>query len=218
MQITPGRIYAGSTPAEREKDRRARLLAAGLEVMGSGEPVITVRKIVDQSAVSPRYFYDHFAGIEELQIAVFEALLAEAEELAISAMLVAPRGPRHRIRAVIAAMVNFLLDDPRRGRVLLVTPIASPVLGPRYSQAVRRFAGLLAKYSPAVWRGAEPASGTVERTARFAMGGFAAAMASAIAGENDLDRESLVDDLTTLFLAVGKAYNGLGRSGGSGAS
>lgn len=210
MAITEGRVYGGMTSAARAQDRRSRLLDAALDMMGNpelGPP--TVRKVLSRSGVAPRYFYDHFADLDELQVAVFGLLTTEAEQRATAAMRAAPRGAAARTRAVLSTMVDLLLDDPRKGHVLIVEPLNSPVLGPVYAADLRRFAGLLASYSPAVWRGEDPESRAVLVTTQFALGGFAATMNAVLTGELPDDRNRLVDELTALFLGVGSTFRRL---------
>jgi AcrR family transcriptional regulator len=203
-------VYGGMTSTERAEDRRSRMLDAALDLMGSpelGPP--TVRKVLSRSGVAPRYFYDHFTDLDELQLAVFAMLAAEAEQVGTAAMLAAPRRTAARTRAGLAALADLLLDDPRKGRVLVVEPLRSPVLGPAYATQLRRFASLLANYSPAVWRGENPESRAVLVTTQFALGGFAATMTAVLTGELPDDRKRLVDELTALFLGVGSTFRRL---------
>ncbi|MFG1793231.1 TetR/AcrR family transcriptional regulator [Nocardia sp. NPDC049149] len=210
--VQAGRIYAGLTSADRVTNRRERLLEAGLQIMGTPELApITVRKVLEHSGVAPRYFYESFADLDALQLAVFDQLIEEAEERAVQAMVTAPRRPSLRIRAVLTEMVDLLLDDPRKGRVLLMEPITSPLLGPRFSDEVRRFAGLLARHSPAVWRGEDAGSRPVRITAQFALGGFAATMTAVLTDSVPAGREALIDDLTALFLGLGTTFERLTR-------
>lgn len=207
-----GRFYAGMTSADRSADRRVRLLAVGLDLMGTPAlGPITVRKVLAQSGLAPRYFYDHFTDLNELQLAVFNQLVEEAEHLAKRAMVTAAHNPRARTRAVLDAMVNFMLDDPRKGRVLLIEPMTSLVLGPCFMAEQRRFAGLLARYSPAVWDGEDAAANPVKHTTQFAIGGFATVMAAVMAEGPPEDRTPLLEDLTTMFVGLGATYKYLSR-------
>lgn len=212
MDRVGGRFYGGMSSAHRSADRRTRLLAAGLHLMGTPAlGPITVRKVLEQAGLAPRYFYDHFTDLGELQLAVFKQLAEEAEHLAKHAMVTAAYSPQARIRAVLEAMVNFMLDDPRKGRVLLVEPMTSSVLGPCFIAEQQRFAGLLARYSPAVFNGEDATADPVKRTTQFAIGGFAAVMAVVMAEGCMQDRELLVDDLATIFVGLGVAYQHLSR-------
>ncbi|XBB66632.1 TetR family transcriptional regulator [Nocardioides sp. WV_118_6] len=199
------RVYGGRAAAERVAERRGRLLAAGLELMGTrGVAGTTVRGVAEQSGIAARYFYESFAGIEELQLAVFDQIAAEAAERSVAALGAAPGDVRARTRAVLAAMADLFLEDPRKGRIALIESITSPVLGPRVLDEARRFAGMLAATTTAGDPSAAADDVPVELllTARFLIGGVAHALGAALQGDVAVDRERLVDVLVELFLAV----------------
>lgn len=207
------RPYGGVAAEDRVAERRTRFLAAGLEVMGTrGLAGTTVRGVVDEAGLAARYFYESFAGIEELQLAVFDEIATEAAERALDAVLAtgeptAGEGPgvrERRTRTVLAAMADLMLEDPRKGRVALIDSVSSPVLGPRVLEESRRFAAMLA----ATASSADPVADAREvdedlrLTAQFLIGGVAHAFSAALHGDLSMDRDHLVEVLTDLFLAV----------------
>ena len=105
---------------------------------------------------------------------------------------------------VLAAMADLMLEDPRKGRVVLQEAVSSPVLGPRLLQESRRFAAMLAATAsvgdPLAQSGDLPAG--LQLTAHFLIGGVAHAFAAVLEGDVDVDREELVDVLVELFLTV----------------
>jgi AcrR family transcriptional regulator len=214
------RQYGGVAAEDRVAERRARFLAAGLEVMGTrGIARTTVRGVVEEAGLAARYFYESFAGIEELQVAVFDEIAREAAQRALDAVLDRSDDGRRAdgrradgeearrsegTRAVLAEMVDLMLEDPRKGRIAVVESISSPVLGPRVHEESRRFAGMLA----ATASGGDPNAGSdglpleLRLTAQFLIGGVAHAFSAALQGEVAVDRERVVDVLTDLFVAV----------------
>lgn len=198
------RVYGGRAATERVAERRARLLAAGLELMGTrGVAGTTVRGVAEQSGIAARYFYESFAGTEELQLAVFDQIATEAAERSVAALGAAPDDVRARTRAVLAAMADLFLEDPRKGRIALVESITSPVLGPRVLVESRRFAGMLAA-TRSSGDPSGPADVTADEvlTARFLIGGVAHALSAALQGDVRVEREHLVDVLVDLFLGA----------------
>ncbi|MBM7517756.1 TetR/AcrR family transcriptional regulator [Nocardioides nitrophenolicus] len=199
------RRYGGRAAGERVAERRARLLAAGLELMGTrGVVGVTVRGVAEESGLAARYFYESFASIEALQLAVFEQIAAEAAQRALGALATAPDDPAARTRAVLAQMAELFLEDPRKGRIALLESITSPVLGPRVLAESRRFAGMLAATAssgdPAQPDAALPVE--LRLRARFLIGGVAHALSAALQGDVEVERDRLVDVLVDLFLAV----------------
>ena len=68
-----GRIYAGRSPEDRREERRARLLAAGLELIGEdGIAAVSVRGVCGRAGLTPRYFYEEFGSVDELARQLFD--------------------------------------------------------------------------------------------------------------------------------------------------
>lgn len=210
MTVTAGRTYAGQSAADRAAGRRARLLDATLDLLGSQE-ALSVRGVIERSGVAPRYFYEEFADLGEAQLALFDSMLEEAEKRALSALSTAPRRARDRIRAVLGEMVSLMLDDPRVGRVLLLESLGSEILGPRRAVELRRFAGLLVEHSGPAAQGRGASSPAAARAAAFAMGGFAETVSEILQDQGEVDRDQLVADLTELFLSTGQALRRMAR-------
>lgn len=205
VMTDPARRYAGQDAAERVAERRARLVAAGLAVMGErGVAGTTVRGVAEASGLAARYFYESFEGIEALQLAVFEEIAAEAATRAVAALASAADDPEARIRAVLGEMVDLFLEDPRKGRVALIDSVTSPVLGPRVLAESSRFAAMVA----ATASSGDPAGGVddlpvdLRLTAQFLIGGVAHAIGAVLRGDVVADRDALVDVLVELFLVV----------------
>ena len=206
------RRYGGRDAAERVAERRARLLAAGLELMGTrGVAGLTVRGVAEESRLAARYFYESFPGIEELQLAVFEEIAAEALTRSLGALAtVGAADDAARTRAVLAEMVDLFLEDPRKGRIALLESITSPVLGPRVLEESRRFAGLLAATASAGDPGVAPEGLPVEvrLRAQFLIGGVAHTLGAALQGDIVVGRDRLVDVLVELFTAANEPAAG----------
>ncbi|MDT8912602.1 TetR/AcrR family transcriptional regulator [Amycolatopsis sp. PS_44_ISF1] len=124
----PGRTWAGTTLDDRRAARRGRLVAAGLDLLGTeGSAAVSVRAVCRQAKLTERYFYESFADREELVAAVYEHVGAQAREVLAAAVLGAPDA-RSRAERAVTAFAELVLDDPRRGRVLLLAPLTDPAL------------------------------------------------------------------------------------------
>src|SRR6266481_4648742 len=74
--VTVERPYAGQLAHERKQARRATLVEAGLELLGThGVNATTVRAVLQKTGLSQRYFYESFANIDELLIGVFDHVM-----------------------------------------------------------------------------------------------------------------------------------------------
>jgi AcrR family transcriptional regulator len=66
-KVLPSRVYGGISPEERIKQRRNKIILAGLEVFGEvGYRGASVRAICRQADLTDRYFYESFRNTEHL--------------------------------------------------------------------------------------------------------------------------------------------------------
>ncbi|GAB3501723.1 TetR/AcrR family transcriptional regulator [Amycolatopsis cihanbeyliensis] len=209
MTTTNQREYGGMSADARKARRRAELLRAGLDLLGTaGMPGLTVRGVVDRAQLAPRYFYESFSNIDELAIAVFDQVVREMIDTGLAAIAEAGTTLRARVHAGLGAVAGLLTGDPRKGRVLLIESMASPVLAPRRQEAAGTIARLVAEQADGdpAYRPAE--AGTTAITARFLVGGFSEALGALIQGPGEQGREAVVDRCTELFLACAGAWQG----------
>src|SRR3982751_4257101 len=122
---------AGSSLADRAAARRAALIEAGVELLGTqGASGVTVRAVCRGAKLTERYFYESFPdGRDALLRAVHSQVAGEAREAIVAAIALAPpRDPERVAHAAVAAFTAFLEADPRRGRVLLSESFSDSVL------------------------------------------------------------------------------------------
>ncbi|MDT5015597.1 MAG: hypothetical protein QOD39_1757, partial [Mycobacterium sp.] len=105
---------------DRQVLRRDELIAAGVELLGSADgPALTVRAVCRAAGLTERYFYESFTDRDEFVRAVYDDVCARA-----MSTLTTADTPRDAVEKFVALMV----DDPARGRVLLLAPAVEPVL------------------------------------------------------------------------------------------
>jgi AcrR family transcriptional regulator len=113
----PPRRYGGKSPAERDAQRRERLLDAGLEVFGTvGYSASTIEALCSTARVATRDFYALFGSKEALLLAVDTRIVDRAGEEIGAALAAAPPDVAARVRAGLHAYAR-VLADPRRARV-----------------------------------------------------------------------------------------------------
>ena len=101
-------------------------------------------------------------------------------------------------------MVDLLLEDPNKGRLLLLEAQTSPILADRVRQETLRFAGMLAATATTgdPLTDAELIPAETRLAAQFLIGGMSAAVASVLRGDIGIDRDALTETLVMLFRAV----------------
>jgi AcrR family transcriptional regulator len=112
--------WSGVPLQDRQALRRDELIAAGVKLLGSaGGPALTVRAVCRTAGLTERYFYECFGERDEFVRAVYDDVCTRA-----MATLATAETPRDAVERFVALMV----DDPARGRVLLLAPEIEPVL------------------------------------------------------------------------------------------
>jgi AcrR family transcriptional regulator len=142
----PVRSYGGVSATERVALRRAALLDAGLELFGTeGYARTRVKDLCRQAGLTDRYFYESFAGTDDLFLAVFDRIIDELFTAVAEA--VADADPRlvPQLRAGIGTFVHALADDPRKLRVVFTEAAGAGHGAEGHMRAsLRRFSGLVA--------------------------------------------------------------------------
>lgn len=135
----------GSTLEDRAAARRAALVEAGVELLGTeGAEGVTVRAVCRGAKLTERYFYESFDGRDALLRAVHDQVAGEARTAIVAALASAPPVDPERVAlTAVAAFTTFLEADPRRGRVLLSESFSDTVLARHDLELVPAFVALL---------------------------------------------------------------------------
>ena len=127
--------WSGVPLESRLAVRRENLIVAGMRLLGSEDgPSLTVRAVCRQAELTERYFYESFADRDQFVRAVYDDVCAQAMTTQTAAQT-----PREAVERFVALMV----DDPVRGRVLLLSPEVEPVLTQSGSEWMSGFIELL---------------------------------------------------------------------------
>jgi AcrR family transcriptional regulator len=133
-----------STLEDRAAARRAALIEAGVELLGTvGAAGVTVRAVCRGAKLTERYFYESFPDGRDALLRAVHAQVAGEARAAIVAALPATGTPEAIAHAAVSAFTAFLQDDPRRGRVLLSESFTDTVLAQHDLELIPAFAGLL---------------------------------------------------------------------------
>ena len=115
------RTYRGVSADVRREQRRAALLEAALDLMGSADADISVRGVCARARLTQRYFYESFTNLDELQLALLDTI---AEEIALeAAAALADRTPADlddACRTAYEGAYSVFETDPRKARAALL--------------------------------------------------------------------------------------------------
>lgn len=157
---TPGRRYGGVSAEERRRERRERLLEAGLDLLGTrGYAQTTVSDVLDRAGLTSRYFYEHFENREALLVAVYDEVIARGYGASADALVRHDADPLAvSIPAQLDAFYEVVVDDPRLARVIFVEAVGvSPTMEAHRRQVLRRISsGLASRLAERAGRGEIP--------------------------------------------------------------
>ena len=197
------RRYKGVTAEERRADRRARMIEAGLDVLGEhGIADMTMTAVCVRAGLTERYFYESFGNLDELLLALFDELSTELADTILDALEAAPPDLLARCRAATAALMAVLVEDPRKARIFSES-IGSDALRERRDGSVRAYAALLADQMRLLCGiTAEDDQPHLEMITTMLVGGLAEAVAGWVSGGLRVTREDLIEDAARVAVAA----------------
>src|SRR3954468_13388913 len=85
MSVT--RAYRGVPADERREQRRQRLVETALDCLhDEGLAGVSVRSVCARARLTPRYFYESFADLDELLVATVDAVCDEVATSGLAAL------------------------------------------------------------------------------------------------------------------------------------
>jgi AcrR family transcriptional regulator len=197
MTQAGARPYRGVKAADRHAQRRARLLNAGLTVLGSdaGVEPLTVRGVCRQAGLSARYFYESFSDRDDFVGAVYDWVIADLAATTQAAVTAAP--PREQARAGMANIVRSIAGDTRVGRVLFSAELADPVVVRKRDESSTLLAMLLAQHVSQTFR--VPEDDHLRAISHFTVGGVGQAITAWLAGQIVMTSDELIELLASLL-------------------
>jgi AcrR family transcriptional regulator len=208
------RPYKGVSAEERRAKRRAQLIEAGLDLIGSeGMAGLTMTAVCSGAGLTERYFYESFRDRDDLLSAVLDACLLEMDQRMFAALDAAPADLLERCRAAAGAMISVLADDPRKAR-LHAEAVGSAALARRRTDAVATHAAVLAGQMREL-RGLERPEheAPLRLGTHVLIGGLSEAILGWLDGTIEMSRETLVEECARLAVAVADAVQATTSAG-----
>jgi AcrR family transcriptional regulator len=193
----PG-TYRGLPAHVRQEQRRQLLLDAALWCLyEDGLAGISVRSVCARARLTPRYFYESFASLDALLLAVVDDIADEIVARGVAAIAAADT-PEQMVRGAIDAGYGVVDEDRRKAAAILICAAGHGPLRERRHQLLVRFAAVVTDALPLV--GSAPRS--PEALALFLLGGAFEMIEATLSGSLALTRDELVEELTLLWLAA----------------
>lgn len=209
---TTSRSYGGIPIEQRRARRRAALLDAALEIIGtSGFAKLTVTGLCTQAKLSERYYYESFSDLDTVFSELFDRIVDEIGQAVVTAFMAPGPDIRAKTRAAIAAAIDLIADDPRKARIATVEAQLHPALLTRRAEVMRSFANIMmAVCAEEVGADIVETAGTqAEFTATHLLGGLWETTNSWLSGTLPITRETLITNSTTQFLLTATHLTGI---------
>lgn len=185
--------WSGVPLQDRHALRRDTLVAAGVQLLGSeGGPALTVRAVCRRANLTERYFYESFTDREHFVRAVYDDVCTRA-----MATLTSAKTPREAVEQFVALMV----DDPVRGRVLLLAPAVEPVLTRSGAEWMPNFIDLLQRKLSRI---ADPV--TQKLVATSLIGALTALFTAYLNNQLGATRQQFIDYCVDMLLGTAATY------------
>ena len=185
--------WSGVPIEDRQALRRDELIAAGVQLLGeAGGPAVTVRAVCREARLTERYFYESFSDRDEFVRAVYDDVCARAMSTLMSATT-----PREAVQRFVALMV----DDPVRGRVLLLAPAVEPVLVRSGAEWMPNFIDLLQRKLTEI---GDPVRQKMIATGLI--GGLTTLFTAYLDGRLEATREQFIDYCVEMLLSRATAH------------
>ena len=196
------RPYRGVSAAERRAARRTALLDAALDLLGGTDPQsATMTAICQRARLTERYFYESFKDRDALLLELIDTIAVEVMDASLAALA---RGGtlEERVRGSLAAMVDVLTSDPRKGRAALVASLGVPVLRARRQELLDGFERLVRErtrelYGERAWSAPDDLIESL-----LFVGGLAELLTSWLTGTLEASPGAIVDSATRHYLAT----------------
>lgn len=201
MPAQAPRTYGGASAEERRSRRRAALLDATLDVVATkGVMGLGVKAVCAAAGLNDRYFYQEFGDCDEALMALYDHLILEATGAFAVVFATTEADADTRLRACVAAAVDFVTLDPRRGQFLIESQ-ATEQLRAKRQQLVAALAAVLLSGRPLLGDAA-PSEQYGRLMALTVMSGGLELGAMWLRGDVDIGREELIDFMTTFIMSA----------------
>jgi AcrR family transcriptional regulator len=189
------RPYRGISAETRRATRRAQLLEACLDVVGTvGVADTTAEAVCARAGLSKRYFYESFADRDAVLVAALDAVFVKVRAAITAKLAAAPASVGARVGRTVTALVDTLSADSRAAR-LYIEAGHQPALEQRRVDAYDLFAQLLVQQ---VLQLDDPDDPAARAAALLIVAGTTEVLARWLSGDLPITEDALVAVITDI--------------------
>lgn len=204
----PTRPFLGESAESRISARRQSLLDTAFDMAAeSGWKGLSIHQLCQEAGLNKRYFYESFADLDELGAALIDDL---AEQLIATGQAAVQSGMQQGFdtmtlaRHALRHSIGWLVDDPRRARMLFSMSSDNPRALQHRQDVIRKFAQTLAVFSIEYHQPDEPHV-IAKVGSALLIGGTIEIIVSWLDGQLEVSLDELVEDVANFWVAVGNS-------------
>jgi len=197
--------YAGKTATARSRERRSKLLNAGVRLIGrDGFAATSIDAICAEAGLTKRYFYAAFSSREELLTAAYEAVTREFVAAIMQEAGPHLGDPRALVRAGLTGTFGFVAAHPDKARLMMVeaTSVRSQ-LGQVYGKGYDQFVNLLVGFTKPFLKAPQPSDRTLRVLAKGVVGSILHLCQGWLATDFKQPAEELIDGMEMIMGGLG---------------
>ena len=204
-----GRIYAGVSLEQRQRERREVLLDTAFEIIGSkGFKAATVRAVCSQAGLSNRYYYENFSDAEEMLIMVYRRQSKALQGLVIKALPTQNPKAEQMVEAAFTAIFTEFKNNPNMARILFIEVIGvSPKVDACHRDGTQQFVDLCLVFTRALYASTLPSHLNPEIIVKSLVGAVIQITSQWILANYDHTVEEITTNLTFVSKAVIQALD-----------
>lgn len=164
--------YAGKAASTRQEERRRKLLAAGIRLIGrEGYAATSIDAVCSEAGLTKRYFYESFTGSEELLIESYRTVTREFLASIMQAATPYLGDSRRLVRAGLQQTFSYVRKNPDKARLILIEAMSvRSQLGRLYGSSYNEFVDLLVRFTKPFLPDQGPSDAILAVMARGAIG------------------------------------------------
>ncbi len=198
--------YAGKSAAARDAERRARLIAAGIRLIGRhGYAATSIDAICAEAGLSKRYFYAAFDGREALLVAAYESANRDYVQAIMQAAMPHLQDSRRLVHCGLTACFEWVAAHPDEARLIMLEAIAvRGQIGSVYGERYDEFVSMLVGFTKPFLKQQSPSDACLRVMAKAAIGAIIHLCQGWIATDFRQPAEQLVEGMERIFSGMAK--------------
>lgn len=198
--------YAGKAASTRQAERREKLLAAGIKLIGrEGFAATSIDAVCSEAGLTKRYFYESFENSEALLIEAYRAVTREYLNSIMEAARPHLTDSRELVRAGLQQTFSYVKDNPDKARLIMIEAMSRrSQLGRMYGKSYNDFVELLVGFTKPFLAGEGPGDTILAVMARGAIGAIIHLCQGWIATDFKQPIEELVSGTEHIFGGMGQ--------------